>query len=163
MKVKRKQRNSKMCFICGLDNPYGVKAQFYVMEDNSVVTLFKFKKEHQSYPERVHGGIITAMLDELGLRAFWIDKDDELGVTMTLETKYRKPIPYDLILKGRAKVIMSNSKFIKSEAEILDMNGNVLANATIKYLRMENNQVTENADMHEEMCYLIEDDIKEIS
>lgn len=64
MKVVRKQRNSRMCIICGLDNEYGVQASFYVMEDGSVMTRFAFRERHQSYPGRVHGGMITAMLDE---------------------------------------------------------------------------------------------------
>ena len=81
MKVTGKQRNSKMCIICGLDNPAGVCAPFYNMEDGSVMSIFQFKAEHQSYPGRVHGGMITAMLDELGMRALWVTQQDSLGVT----------------------------------------------------------------------------------
>ena len=94
MKVISKQRNSKMCIICGLDNKYGLKAPFYNMEDGSVMTKFQYSEEHQSYPGRVHGGLITAMLDEMGLRALWAYKEgneEEFGVTMSLDTKYRKP------------------------------------------------------------------------
>ena len=65
MQVKYKQNNSRMCVICGMDNPFGLQAPFYVMEDDSVMTLFRYRQEHQSYPGRVHGGLITAMLDEL--------------------------------------------------------------------------------------------------
>ena len=67
MKVLSKQKNSRMCVICGMDNPFGVKAQIYNMEDGSVMTPFRFRQEHQSYPQRVHGGLIAAMLDGLGL------------------------------------------------------------------------------------------------
>ena len=35
MKVISKQRNSKMCIICGLDNEYGLRAPFYNMEDSN--------------------------------------------------------------------------------------------------------------------------------
>jgi len=70
MKVVQKQRNSRMCIMCGLDNSAGVRAPFYSMEDGSVVTKFSYREEHQSYPGRVHGGLITAMLDELGFAPF---------------------------------------------------------------------------------------------
>ena len=60
MKVICKQRNSRMCVICGLDNPFGVRAPFYTMDDGSVMSCFQFAAHHQSYPGRVHGGIITA-------------------------------------------------------------------------------------------------------
>ena len=69
MKVTGKQKNSRMCVICGMDNPFGLKAPFYNMEDGSVMTKFMYREEHQSYPGRVHGGLIGAMLDELGFRA----------------------------------------------------------------------------------------------
>lgn len=78
MKVLSKQRNSKMCAICGLDNKFGVRAHFYNMEDNSVMTPFMFREEHQSYPGRVHGGLIAAMLDELGLRACWANGNEDV-------------------------------------------------------------------------------------
>lgn len=84
MKVISKQRNSKMCIICGLDNKYGLKAPFYNMEDGSVMTKFQYSEEHQSYPGRVHGGLITAMLDEMGLRALWTKNKTK----KTLELQY---------------------------------------------------------------------------
>lgn len=137
---------------------------FYNMEDGSVMTKFKYRKEHQSYPGRVHGGLITAMLDEMGLRALWAKEgnDEQMGVTMSLDTKYRKPVPYDTELIGRGVVIKNNKKFFVVESEILDLEGNVLANGTIKYIKLDANKIKEGIEMYEEMCYLIEDDVKEI-
>ena len=164
MKVVSKQRNSKMCAICGMDNEYGVHAQFYNMEDGSVMTKFKYRQEHQSYPGRVHGGLITAMLDEMGLRALWAKEgsEEKFGVTMSLDTKYRKPVPYDEEIIGKGIVIKENNKFFVVDSKILDLQGNVLANGTIKYIKLDTNKINENIDAHEEMCYLIEDDVKEI-
>ena len=164
MKVVSKQRNSKMCAICGMDNEYGVHAQFYNMEDGSVMTKFKYRQEHQSYPGRVHGGLITAMLDEMGLRALWAKEgsEEKFGVTMSLDTKYRKPVPYDEEIIGKGIVIKENNKFFIVDSKIMDLQGNVLANGTIKYIKLDTNKINENIDAHEEMCYLIEDDVKEI-
>ena len=86
MKVLSRQRNSKMCIICGLDNEFGVRAAFYNMEDGSVMTKFQYHPNHQSYPGRVHGGLITAMLDELGLRGLWAyhgGEEKDFGVNDT--------------------------------------------------------------------------------
>ena len=125
MKVISKQRNSKMCMICGLDNEYGVKAPFYNMEDGSVMSLFHYKVNHQSYPGRVHGGLITAMLDEMGLRALWAHEqsEDTFGVTISLDTKYRKPVPYETDLIAKGKIIKNNHKFFTTESSIMDMSG----------------------------------------
>ena len=64
-----------MCVICGLDNQFGVRAPFYNMTDGSVASPFRYRAWHQSYPGRVHGGMITAMLDEMGLRGLWAAKN----------------------------------------------------------------------------------------
>ena len=134
------------------------------MEDGSVMTKFKYREEHQSYPGRVHGGLITAMLDEMGLRALWAKEgnEEEFGVTMSLDTKYRKPVPYNQELIGKGVVVKNNNKFLVVNSEIMDLEGNVLANGTIKYIKLDMNKINEDAEMHEEMCYLIEDDVKEI-
>lgn len=164
MKVISKQRNSRMCIMCGLDNEYGVRAPFYNMEDGSVMTLFRYRKQHQSYPGRVHGGLITAMLDEMGLRALWAKElsEETFGVTFSLETKYRKPVPYDQDLIGKGIIVKNSSKFFVTEASIMDTKGNVLANGTVKYIRLDVNEIAENAEVHEEMCYLDEDGVTEI-
>ena len=74
MKVLKKQTNSRMCIICGMNNEAGIKAPFYEMEDHSVMSVFKFSQHHQSYPGRAHGGMISTMLDEIVGRAIWIDE-----------------------------------------------------------------------------------------
>ena len=164
MKVISKQHNSKMCAICGLDNKYGLRAPFYNMEDGSVMTKFKYREEHQSYPGRVHGGLITAMLDEMGLRALWTKKlnEETFGVTISLDTKYRKPVPYDVELIGKGMLIKENSKFFTVDSSIMDLQGNILANGVIKYIKLDVDKINSDVVEHEEMCYLVEDEVKEI-
>lgn len=163
MKVAGKQRNSRMCFICGMDNPIGLKAQFYNMEDGSVMTVFRYTAEHQSFPERVHGGLTATMLDELGLRALWTRSgEDTLGVTMSLTVKYRKPVPYDENLIGRGIVLKETSQFATMKTEIYDLKGIVLANAEVSYIKLNPEKIIAGVQPHEEMCYLIEDNVKEI-
>ena len=85
MKVVGKQTNSRNCIVCGMDNQFGIKAPFYNMEDGSIATIFKYNFFHQSYPGRVHGGMITSMLDELIGRVLWISEPDVYAVTTSLE------------------------------------------------------------------------------
>lgn len=164
MKIVNRQRNSRMCIMCGMDNEYGVRAPFYNMEDGSVMTLFQYRPQHQSYPGRVHGGLVTAMLDEMGLRALWAKEGSEetFGVTLSLDTKYRKPVPYGEDLIGKGTILKSNSHFFVTDACIMDLYGNILAGGTIKYIKMDTEQIAGNLDAHEEMPYLIEDGRKEI-
>lgn len=165
MKVIGKQRNSKMCFICGMDNPIGLKAQFYNMEDGSVMTPFVFRKEHQSFPERVHGGLAATMIDELGLRAMWAkdQSEESFGVTMSLSVKYRKPVPYDEELFARGIVVKGTPKFVTIVSEIYDRAGDLLVNGEAVYIKLSPEQIVSDAvDTHDEMCYLIEDDVREL-
>lgn len=162
MKVVSKQRNSRMCYICGLDNPNGLKAQFYNMEDGSVMTKFRYNAEHQSFPQRVHGGLVSTMLDELACRACWVQDESILGATLSMEVKFRKPVPYDVDILGKGMVVNATSRFFTSEVMLMDLDNNVLANAVVKYLKMPAEKIAENIDYHEEMCYLIEDNIVEL-
>ena len=164
MKILSKQKNSRMCMICGLDNEYDVNAPFYNMEDGSVMTVFRYKEQHQSYPGRVHGGMITAMLDEMGLRSLWAKElsEETFGVTISLDTKYRKPVPYETELIGRGVVVKNTSHFIITDSYIMDKEGEILANGRIKYIKMDTQKIQEGVEVHEEMPYLVEDGRTEI-
>lgn len=164
MKVISKQTNSRMCFICGMDNPYGLHAQFYNMEDGSVMTIFSYHENHQSFPNRVHGGLISTMLDELGLRALWAKEgEDVFGVTTSLEVKFKKPVPYNTKLIGKGIVSFNSRLFVEVDAYIYDEYGNTLASGKVKYMKLDVSKIDKDADPHEEMCYLIKDDVKEIN
>ena len=53
----------KNCFGCDPDNPIGLKAVF-AAEENSVAGYFQSNENHQGPPGYVHGGIISAFIDE---------------------------------------------------------------------------------------------------
>ncbi len=113
---------------------------------------------------RVHGGLIATMLDELGLRALWAKTGEEpFGVTLSINVKYRKPVPYNEQLIGKGTVIKDTTKFVTINSEIFNMHGELLANADVKYIKLGINKIVENSDEHDDFCYLIEDDVKEIN
>ena len=144
-----------------MDNPVGLKAQFYNMEDDSVMTKFQYSLNHQSFPQRVHGGLISTMLDELAARAYWVKDENIIGATLSMEVKFRRPVRYDEYVLGKGIVISDSSKFFTSDVQILDLEGNVLANAIVKYIKLPPEKISD-ANYHEEMCYLLEDDVTEL-
>ncbi len=84
-KIVDKQKNSKLCFVCGLKNQFGLKASFYISETKELIALFKPEEVHQSYPRRLHGGIASAILDETIGRAILNHYENEVwGVTIEL-------------------------------------------------------------------------------
>lgn len=168
MKVLVRQGNSKNCIICGMENENGLKAPFYNMEDGSVASIFTFKDVHQSYPERTHGGMISALLDEVMGRVLWFNESeldylDSFAVTTSMSVKFRKPVPYGVKLKARGYIVKSNSRGYTSRGEIFDMQNNLLAEAEATYLKISPKLVAGNAHtMEEEMCYRFKKDIEEI-
>ncbi|MBE7076519.1 MAG: PaaI family thioesterase [Clostridiales bacterium] len=161
MKVLKKQNNSRDCLICGVDNPFGVKAQFYEVEDDSVVTIVKFRSEHQSYPGRTHGGMITALLDELVGRAIWITEPQTWGVTMTLSMKFRKPVPYDEKLRAVGRIVSKTSRTFSGEGKIFDMDGKLLAECTATYMKLPIDKIADAENSNAADIY-IEDDVEDI-
>lgn len=128
------------------------------------MTKFKYRKEHQSYPNRVHGGLLTSMLDEMGLRALWAKNGDQgkFGVTISLDTKYRKPVPYDIELIGKGVIIEETKRSCTAFTTIMDKQGNILTSGTIKYLLMDVAKIDENIIDEADFEYMIEDDVTEI-
>ncbi|MCM1514001.1 MAG: PaaI family thioesterase [Anaeroplasma bactoclasticum] len=161
MKVIRKQSNSKMCYICGMDNPFGLKAPFYEMENQTVVSLFRYQDIHQSYPERVHGGLITALLDEIAGRAIWIVEPNTWAVTGDIRVKFRKAVPYDTDLKAIGKVTKNTRRIFFAVAKLYDMNNELLAEAEVTYFKLPLDKIA-TANTHEDVNVVVPDDVKEI-
>ena len=61
--IMEKQPNSRMCFVCGIDNPIGLHLHFYTDDEGRCIARFQPRPEHQGYPGQLHGGIISTLLD----------------------------------------------------------------------------------------------------
>lgn len=163
MKVINKQKNSHDCLVCGMDNPLGVKARFYEMEDGSLIALFSFKKEHQSYPSRTHGGMIAALIDETIGRLVWIKEPEQMAVTMRLSIEYHHPVPYETPLRCVAHFTSNKKMTFEGAAEIQTMKGEMLARGTALYFRLPTSQTMGGIPLTKENeNFLVPDDIKDI-
>jgi len=135
--ITGKQHNSKMCFVCGLKNKFGIHAHFYVTGNDELIALFTPSEEHQSYPGRMHGGISSAILDETIGRAILNKYETEVwGVTIELNVQYKKPVPLDEELKVIGRITSENSRFFEGSGEIVLKNGDIAVTATGKYLKV---------------------------
>jgi acyl-coenzyme A thioesterase PaaI-like protein len=137
-RVIGKQQNSKMCFLCGLKNPFGLKGEFFELENNELVCIFKPSNEHQSYPGRLHGGITTAVLDETIGRAIMMKNNNEevWGVTVEFTTRFKKQIPLNEELRVVGRITNDTNRTFEGTGELLLANGEVAATGYGKYLRM---------------------------
>jgi acyl-coenzyme A thioesterase PaaI-like protein len=135
--VTGKQHNSKMCFVCGLKNIFGLKTAFYETDNKQLVALFTPRDEHQSYPDRLHGGIATTILDETIGRAISVGREEQLwGVTLDLQTRFIKPVPLNVELKVVARITKEDRRFFEGTGELLLPNGEVAVTGSGRYLKM---------------------------
>lgn len=140
----KKQPNSQMCFVCGLENPIGLKMAFYQDAEGRVVAEFTPGDEHQGYPGVVHGGIVTAMLDEtLGRVAIAAER---WMVTGRINIRFRQPIPVGQTLTVVGEVVAWKKRMLEARGEIRLADGQVGAEATGTFLEIP----TEQADGMEE-------------
>ncbi len=130
--IKTKQPNSRMCFICGIENPVGLHLHIYETAPGEVETFYTAPEHFQGYPGVLHGGIVSAILDELSGRAL-MGSDPmtpRFMFTAKLEIKYRKNVPIGVPLKIVGKAGKSRSKSAEGWAGIYDLRtGELLAEA----------------------------------
>jgi acyl-coenzyme A thioesterase PaaI-like protein len=136
-RVLRKQKNSKMCLVCGLKNPYGLRSFFYELENGELLGIFTPMEEHQSYPGRLHGGIAAAMLDETIGRAIMMKyEEDYWGVTVEFTSKYKKPVPLDEELRVIGRITKDTRRIFEGTGEIILQDGSVAVEGYGKYIKL---------------------------
>jgi len=139
--TRQKQPNSKMCFICGLENPVGLKLKIYQTEPGVIETNYTAPEHFQGYPGVLHGGIVAAILDEISGRAHMGDPSaPRFMFTGKLEIKYRKNVPIGKPLKIVGKVGKMRAKMAESWAGIYDENDDLLAEANALHINVPEDQ-----------------------
>ena len=63
---------------------------------------------------------------------------------------------------GKGIVVKATHKFATMKTEIYARKGILLVSGDLRYIKLDAEQIAANVDAHEEMCYLIEDDVIEI-
>jgi len=130
-----KQPNGQMCFVCGLDNPIGLKMHFYQDESGRVVARFTPQKAHEGYPGVVHGGIVTAILDEVLGRAAIAAED--WAMTVRLNLRFRRPVPILKPLTAVAEVVRKKRNLLELRGAILLEDGRTATEAVGTFMKME--------------------------
>lgn len=135
-KVVAAQNISRMCMVCGRDNPLSLKARFYELEGGELLGIFEPMDEHQSYPGRLHGGISSAMLDETIGRAVNMLDADAWGVTVELNVRFRKPVPTDRPTRTIGRITKDSKRLFEGSGEIVLEDGTVAVEATGRYMKL---------------------------
>jgi acyl-coenzyme A thioesterase PaaI-like protein len=142
-KVLKKQHISRMCFVCGEKNDFGLHARFYETDANELVAVIHPAEQHQGYPGRMHGGIAATILDETIARSICNGKDEQLwGVTLEFKTRFRKPVPLGQELKVVGRVTSEGTRSFEGTGEIILPNGEIAVSAEGKYMKVNMDRIT---------------------
>jgi len=120
-----------MCFVCGRDNPVGLKLHFFEEpEDQRVRADFEVPDAYQGYPGIVHGGIVSTILDEVSGRAVMMASGEErLFATLQLTVRFHRPTPTESPLAAYGWVEKDSGVGAKVAGEIQLPDGTVTASS----------------------------------
>jgi acyl-coenzyme A thioesterase PaaI-like protein len=135
----KKQPNSRMCFVCGLQNPVGLRLAFYEDHESDpqqVRAEIVIPDQYQGYPGVAHGGILAAILDEVAGRAVLVGGSiDDLMVTLKMELRYRLPTPTETPLTGVGWITHRRGNRAQAHGELRLPDGRVSVEADLVIAR----------------------------
>ena len=125
-----KQPTSDMCFVCGRENPVGLKMTFSDNGKDEVVSTISIPEQYNGYPGIVHGGVLTTMLDETVARVSMIGGEHHhFMMSVKLEVKFRHSVPVEVPLTVKGTVIKLRGRLGKARGEIILPDGTVAVEA----------------------------------
>jgi uncharacterized protein (TIGR00369 family) len=126
-----RQPSSRTCFVCGRDNPLGLSARWESdVEKGEVRATLTIPEQFNGFPGIVHGGVLSALLDEAAVRTALLDGGfDDLMVTAKLEVAFRRPTPTRTPVTVVGRLVQRQGTRAKAEAEVRLADGTVAARA----------------------------------
>ncbi len=121
------------CFICGKENPIGLKAEFTVdPQRRRAETRVRIGEEFQGWQGITHGGIISALLDEICAQAciccgFTV-------VTSEMKLRYRAPVPTGSVVTAIGEVVGERRRLVDVKGW-LELDGKTMAEAEVTMYR----------------------------
>ena len=120
------EKEFEKCYGCGQDNPIGLKMK---IEQDGKTTRSEFTadKLHQGWAGVVHGGVITALLDEVMSYAALYEQMKT--VTAKIEVRMKRPIHTGEPLSVAARIVRRTRKLVQARGTISLKDGTLLAEA----------------------------------
>jgi len=129
------------CFVCGESNSAGLKLRFET-DGRRVHTHFTPRVEHIGFKEVVHGGILSALLDEIMVWAC-IVPTKRVAYCAELNVRFLRPVrPGEHIVATAELAANRRDRIFETTAELKNEAGDVVATATGKYMPVKKEEAT---------------------
>ena len=137
-----RQPNSSGCFICGLDNPIGLRMVFHEdREAGQVVAELAVPERYRSYPGVVHGGIQATLLDGTMGKAAQVHTGLAWTrariATVEFRIRYRRPVPVEELLTIRAELVRTEGRDLYLKGQILNAAEEILTTAEARWRELD--------------------------
>lgn len=115
------------CFGCGEANLTGLRLEFLLADDGTVVCPTTISNAFEGHPGFLHGGIIATLLDETMSKS--VRAKGLTAMTRHMSIEYRRPVPSQTPIRMEGQVVRSEGRKHWAEAKIFDAEGALLAEA----------------------------------
>ncbi len=104
------------CFGCAPSHPIGFRLAFE-RDQEWLVTRFTPGAQYQGPPGIMHGGLVTALADEL---AAWviIAQKEQFGFTMSIDARFALPVRIGSEITGKARITKDLGRVVEIETEL---------------------------------------------
>lgn len=137
------------CYVCGQSHPVGLRIRFFTGDFGQVCAHFTPNQSLTGYKNIVHGGVISALLDELLGWPIAL-QTGRMFVTGELSVRYLKPITVGLTYFAVAIPGINCGKYWEGSGEIRDDKDLIYAKARGKYFMLS---AAETAKIAQELRY----------
>ncbi len=122
------------CFVCGDKNPIGLNVPFYV-KDDKVVAQYTAERHFEGYKDILHGGILSALLDEVMIRSVLAQRI--FSVTREINVKFKKMVKIGDRLNLEGRLVEDRGKIILAEGKITNQKNEVVAEGEGKFFKAQ--------------------------
>lgn len=107
------------------------------MDAEECVAYFTPRQEHQSYDGRMHGGLISVLLDEI--MGHYLFVTEGKPAIRQNGTRYRQPVMIGETVKCVGRRLKQKGRLVEMQGQIITKDGIVAAEAVAKMMLEENN------------------------
>jgi uncharacterized protein (TIGR00369 family) len=129
---RREVRRDNRCFVCGQDNPHGLRLTITNPEPGSAETELVIPERFSGWERLTHGGLLATLLDEAMAYACLSRAGN--AVTVEITVRYLKPVEVGQKVRVRGRVRVIKGRVVETEGEILNPEEQVAARGQARFL-----------------------------
>lgn len=127
-------RPQSACFVCGQDNPTGLRIPFQRQENGEITAAWTPGQAWEGFRGIVHGGVVSTVLDEAMSKA--VAASGAEALTAELRIRFRQPVESGACFTIRGWVVHRNKRLIETEATLVASDGTEHAHAWASFLTL---------------------------